>query len=136
MAGKVVVVDGVEMPAGVYRSIAQSAARGAKFLDKKRPGWFKRVKTTKLDMQQSCKCIYGQLNAYDLLEEMHVDEDDPVVDGQYGYIPGVRAREWEDEGSWTENRGVANWYALQEEWLRQIRDRRIAAKEAKAAVTA
>ena len=34
--------------------------KGARFMDKYRPGWARRVKITKLDMASSCNCILGQ----------------------------------------------------------------------------
>ena len=43
------------------RSLAQRVASGAKFLDKKVPGWEKKVKRTKLVMCSNTMCVLGQL---------------------------------------------------------------------------
>lgn len=44
------------------RSLAQRVASGAKFLDKKVPGWEKKVKRTKLVMCSNTMCVLGQLS--------------------------------------------------------------------------
>lgn len=43
------------------RSLKQRVASGAKFLDKKVPGWEKKVKRTKLVMCCNEMCVLGQL---------------------------------------------------------------------------
>lgn len=66
-----IMVGDVEMPFDLYMKIADSASRGAAFLDVERPGWQDRINAEILDMTEVCHCIYGQLNASDLLDELH-----------------------------------------------------------------
>ena len=44
------------------RAIATAAARGAKLLDKVRPGWFREINISALDLGNGEYCIIGQLN--------------------------------------------------------------------------
>lgn len=125
MAAEMIIVDGREVAAAAYRKVAKCAETGAKLLDKKRPDWFKRIRTTKLQMTSSCSCIYGQLQAEDLISEIK------LVRGYKPYAGGVSVSAhfgyWPPESVDYELGGTA-WKILQEEWLRQIRDRRQAAK--------
>lgn len=42
-------------------SYAENAARGARLLDKKCPGWYDKVDLSSLDMRSLCNCMLGQL---------------------------------------------------------------------------
>ena len=42
--------------------LKRNVARGAKFLDKDTPGWWKKIKVRKLNMGISYNCILGQLD--------------------------------------------------------------------------
>lgn len=114
----------VRVPVKVRRATAASVRRGARLLDKNRPGWFNRVKTTKLRMDHRCQCVFGQLEAHYLLEELRYET--------HGYIPPLLAGDWARNHQFFQAYD-AIWVLLQEEWLRQIRDRRIAQREARKA---
>lgn len=40
---------------------AMAAARGARYLDRTMPGWWRRVDPTDLDLGCPCNCVLGQL---------------------------------------------------------------------------
>lgn len=63
------------------REAKRRVKRGAKVLDRERPGWFKQatVKLSKLDLSSSCKCVLGQ-----------VFEDDATGSEYDGYDAGLR----------------------------------------------
>lgn len=120
---KIVMVGRVEMPATVYQAIAKAAERGAKLLDRELPGWHARVKTTKLKVSDECRCVFGQLDAESLIV---------AADARYefGYMPPRSTYRCVDE-SFYWRWSTALWSVLQEEWLRQIRARRVAEKAAR-----
>lgn len=45
--------------------LAARAAAGAAFLDRERPGWWRRLDLSTLDMNDSCKCVIAQEYASD-----------------------------------------------------------------------
>ena len=60
------------------RSLKQRVASGAKLLDGKVPGWHKKVKRTKLQMDSNAQCVLGQLgkgDAYAYAETLGLDLD-------------------------------------------------------------
>lgn len=137
----------VKVPVKVHQAMAASARRGAKFLDVRMPGWYRKVSTSKLKMADACKCIYGQLNAHNLLCQfddakfhlgLHCYANGNTVDAQFGYIlPETKTvTEWLGisskyiSTSGERQRYDAAWDALQEEWLREIAIRRGAKLEA------
>lgn len=68
------------------RSLKQRVAAGAKFLDKKAPNWFKKVKRTKLAMHSNEMCVLGQLgngDAWAYAGKIGLDLD--VDDEKYGF---------------------------------------------------
>ena len=68
------------------RSLKQRVASGAKLLDKKAPGWEKKVKRTKLVMCSNVHCVLGQLGNGDAYAYARTLELDLEVDGErYGF---------------------------------------------------
>lgn len=106
------------------QNLNDSVERGVAVLDRKRPGWWKKIKLTKLDMSSgmydeaygSCGCILAQL----------------APDGDYD--TGVdRLTRAADKDEWATRRGFMaepDFYAyLTRKWKQVIRERR-ATKEA------
>lgn len=59
--------------------INKRAARGARLLDEKRPGWHKVVSAETLDIQNLYDCVLGQQDGYnDMIEEFfgHIEYSD------------------------------------------------------------
>ena len=125
-------VKGKPLPAKLYKACATSAARGAKLLDKERPGWFNKVKTSKLKMNNICACVYGQLRAESVFEALAKENDYFDAAGKYGYTYPSVVASWVAEGGFFDRQEIA-WAAMEEEWLRQIRERRLAYREKRAA---
>lgn len=46
------------------RACRAAARRGARLLDRTRPGWHKRVPITKLRLEDSCNCVLGHLDGH------------------------------------------------------------------------
>lgn len=49
-------------PSVLRRRLPAAVNRGAAYLDENDPGWYRRVKLTKLDMRSTCDCVLGQLD--------------------------------------------------------------------------
>lgn len=62
--------------------LRQRVRAGARLLDDKRPGWFKKVKMTELDMSSGRSCILGQAYLAEVRDEYY-----------NGYIIGMRELE-------------------------------------------
>lgn len=121
----------------------KAAARGAKFLDKKKPGWHRKVKITKLDMYVGeigpligeCGCVLAQLDAadrggkegeyYRLVDQFEINPDEGEF---YGFclphqdVEPSRAI-WEEWGRLIDQR-TRRWAELTEAWRDEIRARR------------
>jgi hypothetical protein len=52
------------------RTLQVSVKRGAELLDRRRPGWYFSIDLDTLNISDSKKCILGQLNAYDIPNDM------------------------------------------------------------------
>lgn len=89
-------------------TVAARVAAGAAWLDENRPGWEGSIDLETLDMQNSCRCILGQLDGdfYDALARMCFSEK---VRGAWsvahGFEPG-----WDDP-----------WSALDEAWISLVK---------------
>jgi hypothetical protein len=86
--------------------------RGAKLLDRERPGWAKIVKLSALDMECCSRCVLGQLYGHFVagLASLQVDE----FEGGFNDDRAVLDRE-------SRKRSMA---ALDASWRRRIRERR------------
>jgi hypothetical protein len=105
---------------------SERVAAGAKLLDEKRPGWWERV-TRKLELQQPCGCILGQV----------LDAEAIEID-RTGYGLGIRlfcppdedAIEWTLSHGFVEDPaadfpdGPSDLEVLELEWTRAIAARR------------
>lgn len=55
------------------RQIIALASRGAKFLDRIHPSWYKEINISQLDLSDGTCCIIGQLNGGDYSPEMYLE---------------------------------------------------------------
>ena len=64
------------IPNAVVRIAKQRAESGAKFLDKTRPGWARRVRVTQLDITSRDMCILGQVygNYVDATDKLNLSD--------------------------------------------------------------
>ncbi len=65
--------------------IVRAAARGAKWLDKRLPGWSRKVKRRKVRMEDDCGCILGQIGGSfsTMVDELDLDLDQTI---RYGFM--------------------------------------------------
>jgi hypothetical protein len=120
-----------DIPKKLRDKISASVKRGAKLLDKERPGWYDQIDEGRLDMQDACKCIYGQLHAVDVfMDRLRAHSSRSANNDQWYYGYDLPGDYWLDGQTWNvevpRNRIVWKW--LQEEWLRAIHERREADK--------
>jgi hypothetical protein len=110
--------------------IRKHVARGAAFLDEKRPGWADRIDLDSLSLEDCTMCVLGQ--EY---------EDDPAYDSSEFGNP-FEAGAWQlfgeafnfddnapvliEHGFSEKGGNLAAWEALTNEWLRVLRERRAA----------
>lgn len=137
----------VKLKAKVESKIRANARRGARALDKISPNWFKQQKLSlrKLDMRSSCECVWGQLaHGTESQNEAFFSAYTGSV-GTPGYTPqydkdNIKTCHFNDVpyNVWTdlteearkeyEDIEEAEWAILQDEWEKQIRLRRNAAR--------
>lgn len=88
-------------------------AAGAALLDRIAPGWWRHVRSRKLDLADACNCITGQLfgDYSDGLDALNLDTAEAR---EYGFD----TRDGDSGGFWTLNRA----------WREEIRKRRAGAK--------
>lgn len=114
----------------VERSIAR-AARGAKLLDEKQPGWWKRINQPMLDMSNASRCIMGQAwmphNGFTHRGWSGISDlfgEDPHKGAvKYGFTISDTAL-----NTYIEEKKV--WDLLASAWIYEIRERRAAAERA------
>jgi len=94
----------------------QRVARGAKLLDKKRPGWWRKVRFKDFDMAEPCHCVLGQV---------FKDKADDDTDGYNAALPLLRlsATGGTTHGFEAESEGPA-YDELQFAWWQEISRRR------------
>ncbi len=71
------------------KKLESAVSRGAKLLDKKSPGWRKKIKISKLDLYSDINCICGQLSdgyAYKFLEELGLSSFNEDDASKYGFM--------------------------------------------------
>ena len=63
------------------REIARDVQRAARMMDRAKPGWFRRIVWKRLDMQDHCNCIAGQvgLDWADLDDDFNARYPDSIV---------------------------------------------------------
>lgn len=100
--------------------LEQRVDAGAAWLDVKYPGWFLKVKTKSLDLEDGCQCVFGQLfRNFNAIEDyLRVMEPDVDLVARGLNLP-------------EHDRTDANWQALTNCWRRAINTRRAWAKQAK-----
>ena len=49
------------MPEPTAETVEARVARGAAWLDSEQPGWERRIDLATLDLQDSCRCVLGQV---------------------------------------------------------------------------
>jgi hypothetical protein len=137
----------VKLTQKVESKIRANARRGARTLDKAAPGWHKAKNLTlkKLDMENSCNCVWGQLNSQDKFNDSEAFQE------HYGYLHGSATpgylpaydkfdksvchvdpranRDWtsmltDEEVEEMEAVKAEEWAVLQDEWTQLIRRRR------------
>lgn len=85
-----------------------AAARGAKFLDQRRPGWADEIRLADLDLRSLDNCVLGQLygdwgKAQEAIEEIRWDADRQMYYGFETDHPHTRQKyaalteEWQDQ---------------------------------------
>lgn len=97
------------------------AARGAAFLDVKKPGWFRAVKITLLEMAQADRCIVGQnYNGFYTrgTEALGLSGHQEV---SFGFLASATASEHPCAES-------ISYERLNDAWVEEIRARRKAAR--------
>lgn len=113
---------------------SKAVSRGARLLDKVKPGWFKKVHPEELDMSNPEMCILGQTfkrygSAVERIAKeaprrgirVHLDGFKYIDSGYYGF----------DYGSLDGTRSANEVYdELGQEWVKQLERRRKAAKRA------
>lgn len=131
-----------------YGTIESRVAKGATWLDKVRPGWFKNINLDKLQLSDGCHCVLGQIVKKEfgaaskfgdmgysevvVRQLLHRDWRKDIVDHKAKLgpidglaklvIPGITAKRRGFE--LTKFQDYAEWNSLTEEWKRQITARR------------
>jgi hypothetical protein len=105
----------------------KACARGAKFLDKRAPGWYDRIDLTRLDMNDVHKCVLGQLEGYYGDGLYKYELDDRIIrtweaTQWYGFTVG--AYEFDDMEVGYVVDGYY-WKVLDKAWAEQVANRRI-----------
>lgn len=102
--------------------------RGAKMLDKKLPGWEKKVAITTLRMDDGCKCVLGQLGGkYVNLDRLGWERDGSPDYDEMLVLLGIARYEPATKHGFDVNFDIGTSYAdLQKAWIEEIRDRRSA----------
>jgi len=99
--------------------ISSRAAAGAHFLDERDPGWWRRVRLSRLDVSSGMSCVLGQtyrgahsvLGGYEFGSQLY---------GQENMIPlGFLA-----SGDWCDVSSHAEYSALTEAWIVLVEKRR------------
>src|SRR5512139_25363 len=97
--------------------INRRAARGAKLLDEKRPGWHRVIDLGILDIQDLCNCVLGQQDGYhDMIHEFFGGADDlykQVV--RHGFDISEKAYDKENVNE--------RFHTLSAAWRREITER-------------
>jgi hypothetical protein len=125
------------MPQHVLDAIDKAAEKGAKRLDQRKPGWFRKIDQKKLDLGSTCYCVLGQLYG-----EYNEESIATVVGGwvrkltgsrssvysvaeRYGFTVPSEADDWvEDDPNWQESkRSTVVWNRLERAWKLQIKER-------------
>jgi hypothetical protein len=94
--------------------IAARVARGAALLDEKRPGWEREIEIESIRMIDPCFCVLGQLY------ETYWDALEPFLGCSDKFVGNVIATE---RGFNADHDSGIGYLALQEEWVRVIKDR-------------
>ncbi len=106
----------------VREKIETRAMRGAEFLDRVMPGWYREVNLTKLRMQHCHDCVLGQLVGDYAVRRRRLGDD--WIAAAYRTIEGNG--QWEHELGFsitdlpTDNH---DWDALTSAWQREVRAR-------------
>jgi hypothetical protein len=117
-----------DIPKKLRDKINATARRGAKLLDKERPGWHNKIDVGRLDVQHACQCVYGQLRAEEVFQDKLDTLGSPIMgqDYYFGYELHRDAQDWAYRkslaGGFSSYKLAWDW--LQEEWLREIYTRR------------
>src|SRR6187397_3752446 len=103
-----------EIPASLQRSLEAAVSRGVKLLDRKRAGWARKVKVTKLDMSDGCNCIVGQNFDGDYDGGFHQLGITGNTDYRYGFdVPEeLAAFKRLEEDDWTSTARLKVWGEL------------------------
>jgi len=96
-------------------------ARGAKWLDKERPNWFRKVRITALQMEQKDTCVLGQVFAADVNNSLEWGYD--VASARYALDADSLGFNEGDDFS-----DGPTFDELQDAWIAAIRTRRKAAR--------
>jgi hypothetical protein len=104
-------------------SLEEKAAFGARELDEKRPGWYREIELSVLDMHRAQFCIVGQLTGvYEYCEEKFGWDDD-AAELRGLYSPCVTPEEDDRCTCWD------NYDRLTQYWTIEVLNRRIAEQE-------
>ena len=97
-------------------TINERVTRGAAALDKANPGWERRVDLSKLDLQDSCRCVLGQLYGHYFDGLMALENGSVPIDMAVtpGANLGFNARSGEPPSAYR---------ALDEAWISFIKER-------------
>lgn len=116
------------------KDIQARVKRGAKWLDKREPGWERKVSPETLDMSLGSSCLLGQVyddiadkggrdwvNGYDVGTDL-LEEDKQEFPERYGNLASYYGF---DEGSVEDEESDMNhfWSVLAEEWVAAAKER-------------
>jgi hypothetical protein len=99
----------------VQKDARIKARKGARLLDRKRPGWFKKVAFTRLDMNVGSSCIVGQVWQGEFNDGLRELGFDPYMDTYEDFGFGGELYDKEDPAASS---------VLAEAWIGEIRKRR------------
>ncbi len=125
-------------------------ARGTRWLDKNKPGWWRRVKVRELDMGDECRCVLGQAferGAREAIESsgytyvlwelsppsVASGGDDTAAVYDWATRLGFDRLRANDDYYTDEEHVRRDWDDLADEWRRVIRERRREVRQVKAA---
>lgn len=100
-------------------TIEARVARGAAWLDQNEPGWERRVDLAKLELQDSCRCVLGQVFAE------QAEQQTPGLDGywwaeRYYWIVSERSKA---HGFVRDVEAGEEWSVLDEAWIELLKER-------------
>jgi hypothetical protein len=109
---------------GKKTEIQKAAARGAKFLDEKQPGWADEIDLDSLQMVSRCNCIIGQITGTyhkgfgEIVNEGH-DSLGPRA-SELGFILPKRQIRLSDSETWGRDQ---EWSDLGDAWAVEVLNR-------------